>query len=460
MFLKDIHLVSDNIAAIDDNARQITYGELELFSNEFHSVIGHRCLIFILSENSIGSLAGYVATLENKVVPLILSCQTNSGLLASLLSHYEPQYIWLPTGVNYAFNFEVVFEAYGYALLRTSFDTFELHQDLALLLPTSGSTGSPKLVRHSYQNILENAKNVAQVFNLTASERAIVILPMHYTMGLSIVASHLFVGATLLVIKSNLTDASFWKFIKDQRATSFTGVPYSYEVLAKLRFFRMDLPDLKILSQGGGRLDNVLFQQFAEFAKSSDKKFIATYGQTEGTARMAYLKPELAISKVGSIGNAIPNGNFQLVDEEGNVINDIEGSGQLIYQGPNVTLGYAICKDDLKKGDENNGVLYTGDIAFRDTDGCYFITGRKSRFLKLYGSRISLDEIEQMIRSQFGAECVCKGTDSKMEIYLTNLDVKEAVSDFIVERTGLFHKAFEIILIDEIKRNEAGKIIF
>jgi acyl-coenzyme A synthetase/AMP-(fatty) acid ligase len=449
-----------SMAAIDDEGRQITYGELCSFTDEFYAAVNKRTLIFILSENNVGSLAGYVASLSSRVVPLLLGATTDKDLLQNLLITYQPEFIWMPKRLQADFDYQHVLEKYDWVLVKTGFDTAPMHEDLSMLLPTSGSTGSPKLVRHSYTNISANAGNVAQLFELTINDRAIAILPMYYTMGLSVISSHLYAGATLLLVKSNLTDGSFWKFIKEHKATSFTGVPYSYDIMKKLRFFRMDLPDLTLLSQGGGKLSAELFTEFAEFAQNTGKRFIATYGQTEGTARMAYLPAEMALEKVGSIGRAIPNGQLSIIDAEGVESTEGEATGEMVYRGPNVTMGYALNREDLTKGDERNGYLSTGDIARRDADGCYYIVGRLSRFLKLFGTRVSLDETEQMIKAEFKLDCACTGNDEKMTILVTDEDAGEQIIQFVSHKTGLFHKAFEVVAVDEIKRNEAGKVIY
>lgn len=460
MFL-ELDLKQQNaIAVIDDSGGSLSFGELNDFSNQFYSQINKRTLFFLLSDNVVGALAGYVASLSKEIVPLVLSCHTDRELLNKLFDIYKPEYVWLPTNLADDFSFEPIFSKFDFTLLKTGFSTFSLYSDLSFLLPTSGSTGSPKLVRHNYSNVNENAKNVAKLFDISQEDNAIAVLPMHYTMGLSVVTSHLYAGATVLLMKGNLTDRNFWSFIKENKGTSFTGVPYSFEILSKLRFFRMDLPDLKIITQGGGKLNADLFKAYAEFAESSGKKFIATYGQTEGTARMAYLPAKLALRKIGSIGQAIPNGELSLIDSDGNIITEVGVDGEMVYRGPNVTLGYALSGEDLSKGDENNGILKTGDIARIDDDGCFYIVGRVSRFLKLYGFRISLDELEQMIKAKYDLDCVCTGDDEKMNVFITIESKTSEISKFIIEKTGLFHKAFEVQFILEIPRNEYGKVIF
>lgn len=460
MFLDLDKKEKSSIAAIDDKGGSITYNDLSGFGEEFFQVIKKRTLIFILSENCIGALAGYVASLSVKIVPLLLSSNIDRGMLVNLITIYQPEYLWVPVRFSSEFNYQLILKKFDYVLLKTGLKLFKLHDDLSILLTTSGSTGSPKLVRHSYLNVEVNARNVAATAELTAEERGIAILPMHFTMGLFVITSHLFAGATILMMQLALTERGFWQFIKDQKATNLSGVPYSYEVLNKLRFFNMDLPDLRLLIQGGGKLKNELFKEYAEFAQKTGKKFLASYGQTEGTSRMAFLKPDMALDKIGSIGKAVPTGQLSLVDESGEEIAVMEGVGEMVYRGPNVTLGYAQNGTDLVKGDENNGVLHTGDIARRDADGYYYIVGRISRFLKLYGIRIGLDETEQMIKSAFDIDCICSGNDEKMIIKITDMTEKDEIHKYVIEKTGLFHSSVEVVVIDDIPRNEAGKKIY
>ena len=459
MFLNLDKKNPDKIAVVDDTGAELTYGDICAFGGEFSKVLPRRTLIFILARNSVGSLLGYTASLSNRIVPLVLSANTERGLLEHLLNVYCPEYLWMPEDKQVDFGFDMVYMAHGYVLLKTGWQPPALHDELALLLPTSGSTGSPKLVRHSYRNIEANAMNVSYFFRITPEERAMAILPMHYTMGLSVIASHLVSGAMVLLCGKSLLDKGFWSMLKEKRATSFTGVPYSYEILNKMRFFRMELPDLKIITQGGGKLEDGLYRACVDYAEKFGKRFIPTYGQTEGTARMAYLEPEMAKYKIGSIGKAEPNGKLSIVSDEGVETFEGEAEGEMVYRGENVTLGYATSADDLVKDDENHGVLYTGDIVRRDADGYYFVVGRKKRFLKIFGLRIGLDEVEHLVKSAFDTDCLCGGTDELLTVRITNAQIVEQVRDFIVEKTKLFHKNFEVLVVDKINRNEAGKAV-
>lgn len=455
MFLELDRKERQRIAVIDDSGRSVTYGDICDFSKEFAKHLPERSLIFLLSENRIGSLLGYTASLTNRIVPLIISAATEDGLYNHLYELYQPEYLWLPE--SKVDGREIVFSAWEYCLVKTGNQPTQMFEELSLLLPTSGSTGSPKLVRHSYRNIEANADNVRRLFKLDGTEKAMAILPMHYTMGLSVIASHLLAGATLLLSGRSLLDKGFWTTLKE--ATSFTGVPYSYEILTKMRFTRMDLPNLKVITQGGGKLTEAMWNTLAQYAKDNNKQFIATYGQSECTARMTYLPAEMALDKICSIGIAEPGGQLSIVDDSGNETFEGEAQGEMVYRGKNVTLGYATCREDLLKGDENYGVMHTGDLARRDADGCYFIIGRLKRFLKIYGLRIGLDEVERMIKTEFKTDCYCKGDDEKLIVLVTDAKLIDILPSFIEEKTHLFHQRVEVQVVNEILRNEAGKVI-
>ena len=458
MFLKLDNKESENVAAISDNGNKVTYGELISFSNRVMDVLPERSLVFSLCHNTIGSLMGYVAFLSTRNVPLLLSADLDKELLQYLLDTYQPNYLWMPEEMTEQFEGNVIMSEYGYSLLSYSDKKIDMYPELALLLTTSGSTGSPKLVRQSYTNIESNAQSIVQYLELDETERPITMLPMNYTYGLSVINSHLLIGATILMTDESYAQKKFWNFFKSQGATSIVGVPFTYEILKKLRFFRMELPTLRYMTQAGGKLLPELHKEYAEYAIANDKRFYVMYGQTEATARMSYLPYKRSLEKYGSMGIAIPGGTFHLIDVDGTDIEKADVVGELVYEGPNVTLGYAECQYDLSKGDERKGILVTGDMAKRDEDGYYYIVGRKKRFLKIYGNRVNLDETERMIQSQFdGMECACVGEDDHMQIYVTGKNMETDVTEFITNKTGLNWKAFTVHYIEEIPKNESGK---
>lgn len=446
------------IAAVEDTGKQITYGELCDLSNEIVEAIPERSIIFCLCENTIGALAGYIGCLSHKIVPLLLAANTDQELLVKLIETYEPQFFWCPDEKELPLQTEMIIQKAGYKLVKTEYKQYEINEKLSLLLTTSGSTGSPKLVRYKYGNLEANAKNVAKVFGWTELERPVIDLPMQYTMGLNVINTHLYVGATLIMTTQNLVSRDFWNYIEEQKATNFTGVPFSYEVFFKLRFNKKEFPALTTLAEGGGKLTDTMFMDLVEYAQKYNKRFCATFGTTETSARLAYLDPNRAKEKCGSIGKAIPEGELFLIDKNGQEIQEMEAEGEMGYRGPNVTMGYGICKEDLKLGDVWKGEYRTGDIARRDSEGFYYIIGRLSRFLKIYGHRISLDQCEKLIKTKFEIDCACTGNDKCLKIFITEEQYSKDILKYLSEKLHLMQNVMKISAIETIPRNESGKI--
>jgi len=489
-------------AVVTDDGRVVSYAELKRLTEAWHPEIQPRSLVFLLVHNNLDSLVAYVACLNRGIVPLMLDAKIDAELLVRFKATYRPSYILncVTSECTVPQNSEPETQNSKPETQNSKPETF-LHPDLALLITTSGSTGAPKLVRQSYRNIQANAESIAEYLKIDATERPITTLPMNYVYGLSIINSHLIRGATILLTDKTLMQREFWNFFNEQKATSFGGVPYTYEMLDKLMFFRRKLPSLRTMTQAGGKILPELHQKFAEYAQREGKNFVVMYGASEATSRMSYLPPERALDKVGSMGIAIPCGRFMLVDADGNLISDHQSNtrtlehsnnsssnnlsytpvGELVYEGPNVTLGYAECAEDLSKGDERHGRLETGDMAKRDSEGFYYIVGRKKRFLKIFGNRVNLDETERLIKGHFtGIDCACGGVDDKMKIYVeksasgsefrvsgseegvsgSGEDVLENVRQFVAEKTHLNFTAFEVCWIGKIPKNDSGKTLY
>ncbi len=457
----------DRTALICETGVTVSYEKLNKIGKEIADTCGGRCLVFVMCQNTLGSVLGYTAFTSNGIVSVLLNAHMDRQLLDNLIETYKPAYIWAPAEVktDYAAfgNTECpAYMVYDYVLIKTGFEvSYPLHDDLCLMLTTSGSTGSPKFVRQSYTNVEYNARSIVQYLELNATERPITTLPMNYTYGLSIINSHLLVGATILLTDKGVMQKEFWRFFREENATSFGGVPYTYEMLDRLRFYRMDLPSLRYMTQAGGKLTPELHKKFAEYANQTGKKFIVMYGQCEATARMGYLPAEKSLEKCGSMGIAIPGGKFHLIDVNGMDIITPNITGELVYEGKNVTMGYAEKGEDLILGDERNGILETGDMAQFDTDGFYYIVGRKKRFLKIYGNRVNLDEIDCLIKTHFDIiDVASTGVDDHMYIFVTDKEIASDVKQFVTEKTKLNSAAFKTFVIDEIPKNDSGKILY
>lgn len=457
----DLEKYSKNIAVITDKGEQLTYGELNAETARFASVITEKGLLFFLCKNKLGSFVGYVASMEHHIPIVLLDGSKEISVIQNLINIYQPEYIWVDKIAASEIGGTTIYQYATFSLQKMSYevevDKPEINSELALCLTTSGSTGSPKFVRLSAKNVLANAKSIAEYLKIDENERPVTTLPSYYSYGISVINSHLIKGATILLTEGTVAQRNLWTFMKEQKATSIAGVPYTYEMLKMLRFMRMDLPYLKTMTQAGGKLNKDLAKEYIEWAQNKDKRFFVMYGQTEATARMSYLPLEHALDKYASIGIAIPRGKFYLIDLNGKAIEEPDVDGELIYEGPNVSLGYAECRADLAKGDENHGVLHTGDVARRDAEGYYYITGRLKRFVKVWGNRCNLDAVEQIVKT-ITTSCACVGVDDKITIFVTEEGLEEKIKSFLIDKTGLNIRAFDVRVVDAIPTLPSGKL--
>ncbi|WP_195462892.1 AMP-binding protein [Anaerotruncus colihominis] len=357
-------------AAYQEDREICSYGRLCADAARIAALMPGRPLVFQLCENSYGALCGYAGLLSGGAVPLLLDAGMRRELLSGLLETYRPGFLWLPERMAVDFpKARRLLSLAEYVLLGTGEAPPRIHPDLAPLLTTSGSTGSPKLVRQSRRNIESNARAIARYLEIGEGERAVTTLPMNYTYGLSIIQSHLIAGASVVLTSRSVMETGFWGLFRELEATNFGGVPYTYEILQRIGFFDMELPSLRFFTQAGGKLPRALH--------------------------------------------------------------------------------------------ERGGVLLTGDMAMRDGDGCYAIVGRKKRFIKLFGSRVSLDGCERLVKAQFpGVDCARFGKDDALCLCVTDPNLLENAAQRLAELLGVHRRAVSARYAPEIPRSSAGKTLY
>ncbi len=330
------------------------------------------------------------------------------------------------------------------------------HPDLALLLATSGSTGSPRLVRLSRAAIAANAASIADYMAIAPDDRAITSLPLHYSYGLSVLHSHLAAGAATILTGASLTDPAFWALFEGEGATKLAGVPHSFALMERIGLRDRALPSLRTLSQAGGRLPPALVTAYAEWAAARGVRFFVMYGQTEACARMAFLPPALAAAHPDCIGQAIPGGRISLRGTDGGDAGD--GPGEIIYHGPNIMMGYADGPADLA-APAGLSELATGDLAERTPAGLLRIIGRRARLSKLFGLRISHDAVERLLEAD-GLTVVATGLASGDEERLGVLVEGPLPADLaarLAARHGVPAAAFVLASTAELPRLPSGK---
>lgn len=460
-----LYKYADKIAVETESGKKLTYIQLEKEANTIAGAMKPRKFTFCLCENTLGSFVGYVAFMTHNIPTVLLDGSKGMEIILSLIEHYEPQYLWMPTNrmdelkacLSTGSRTAEVCMYEDYVLVELGKQSYEIHPDVLLCLTTSGTTGSPKLVKLTEKNLSSNAESIAEYLKITEKERAITSLPMYYSFGMSVINSHLVKGATLLLTDKAVIQREFLNFLKEGKATSIAGVPYTYEMLRRLRFLKMDLPELKTMIQAGGKLNANIVKEYVEAAQTNGKEFIVMYGQTEAAPRMSYLPFDKALIKFASIGIAIPGGKLSVRDVNDQEITTPDTDGELIYEGPNVCMGYAECIEDLTKGDENHGVLHTGDVARFDSDGYFYITGRMKRFVKVWGNRCNLDATEQLVKG-ITTSCACVGVDDKITILVTESGLDDKIKNYLVDKTGLNIRAFDVKIVDAIPTLPSGKL--
>ncbi|MGH3588534.1 MAG: non-ribosomal peptide synthetase, partial [Pseudonocardia sp.] len=393
--------------------------------------------------NQIDPIVTYLAALSAGH-PVILVPGDNPGNLASVVGAYDPDVVVSDGRIDE----------------RREGSRHELHPDLALLLSTSGSTGSPKLVRLSHDNVQSNAEAIASYLGIRQTDRAATTMPMHYCYGLSVINSHLASGAALILTDLSVVDACFWDLFKAERGTTFAGVPYTFDLLDRVGFEAMELPGLRYVTQAGGRLAPERVRRYAELGQRNGWDLLVMYGQTEATARMAYLPPDLATSAPSTIGVPIPGGAFRLepLPERPLSATGVVETGELVYTGDNVMLGYANGPADLSLG-RSVTELRTGDVARRTPHGLFEVIGRRNRFAKIFGLRIDLDETERVFAGE-GVLTRCADGDNKLVVAVA-ASAKPVDSDLVEqvarEHFGLPHSAVQVLLVPEVPRLPTGK---
>lgn len=444
--LFDFSSFPDNIA-IQTDSRNYTYKDLDESAALLSKHVEKSKVAFLLAKNTIGSIAAYVGCIKNNIPVAVLDAHKDSDFIGAIIDKYHPEYLLLPADKVKEYKGEVLGNIYDYAIVHLESTNYAVSKDLSLLLTTSGSTGSPKFVRLTKKNIQSNAESIARYLGLSSNERPITSLPMYYSYGISIINSHFTVGATLILTEESVVSPSFWQLAKEQQATSVSGVPYTYDMFKQMRVMDMDIPSLKTFTQAGGKMNKENVSFFADNCKQKGRKLIVMYGQTEASPRISYLPFDKAVEKSDSIGIPIPGVDLSISED-----------GELICKGDNVFQGYAESYEDLAKGDEVHGVLYTGDMARKDDEGFFYITGRKKRFVKVYGNRVGLDELEQLIMPVYG-KVVCVGVDDHVTIYTTDkhADLKE-IETYIAEKSKINSNAFSVVYIAEFPYSNTGKI--
>lgn len=325
--------------------------------------------------------------------------------------------------------------------------TVDVHPDLALMLATSGSTGAPRLVRHSGAAVAAAATAIVKALHIGADAVAVTSLPLFHTLGLSVLHSHLLAGATVVLEPRGVLDAGFWASVERHRVTAITGVPHTFELLARLPWEPAHSPGVRSLAVSGGRLRDALVTRFAAAMAAHGGAFYPMYGQTEAGSRICVLPPEHLPAKAGCVGP--PVDGMRLA---------IAADGEVVCRSATVMMGYADTADDLARGDDLQGVLHTGDRGRLDADGHLWLSGRRGRIGKAYGVRVDLDAVEHAAAAL--APAAALAGDDRILVWCEGLAAARAneVAALVGAELGIHRTAVRVTAIDRLPRRASGKV--
>ena len=422
-------------------------------------------VVFVRIPMTADGVVGYLGAWQARRPLALLDPDLAAETLADLVDRYEPAVVTSvdagivpaepPDGYD-----RLEDPLHGASWVRRVPSATVPHPDLGVLLATSGSTGSPKLVRLSRAAILANTTSIVQALCIGPDEVAISSLPFFYSFGMSVLNTHLAAGATVVLETDGLLQRPFWRVVDERGVTSLAAVPYQYEMLRRLRFDPARYPTLRTLTQAGGRLRPELVTEFNDRMTAVGGRMYVMYGQTEAGPRMTTLPAERLAAKVGSVGPAVPGGRLSIRLEDGSETTAAGTVGEVVYRGPNVMLGYAETAADLALGDEQGGVLATGDLGSLDADGYLSISGRLQRFGKVFGVRLNLDDIERLLHGHGPGPVAAVSGDDKVVVWLEGADPSTLTSGtaLLADRLHLHRSGFDLRTIDALPLLGNGKV--
>jgi acyl-CoA synthetase (AMP-forming)/AMP-acid ligase II len=339
-------------------------------------------------------------------------------------------------------------------------------EDPALVLYTSGSTGAPRGVVQTFGNVDANSRSIVEYLSLGPEDRAMLVLPLYYCYGRSVLQTHLLAGGSVVLDSRFAFPRVVLEAMASEGCTGFAGVPLTFEIIRRqVDVSSISFPRLRYLTQAGGAMAPETIAWVRE--AFHPVRLFVMYGQTEATARLSYLPPEEAERKRGSIGVAIPGVELQVVDDSGAEL-PVGTVGHLVARGGNVTLGY-LDEPEATAAILHDGWLWTGDLARRDQDGFFFHEGRSKEILKIGGHRVSPVEIEQVVARHPGvAEAAVVGEpDALMGEVPVAFFVGRApagptddeLRQFCRELVPAYMVPVRFTRVASLPRNEAGKLL-
>ena len=450
-----IQKFKNKIALIDDK-QSFTYNDVLKKINNLKAYINSKKLNFLICENSVDCFTIYIGLIRTNSKVFLISNKITSDDLNILIKKFKPDNIFKPISflLKNKYKNKKLFK--NYEVLISKKRSYEkIDNRVSVLISTSGSSGNAKFVALSKKNILSNTRSIVKYLSLKSTDQTITTLDLNYSYGFSILNTHIFTGASIVVTKRSLLEKEFWNIFKTKKITNISGVPSTYHILKRFKLFKNFNNKIRFMTAAGGKLDLETLKYFAKKMYKKDKNFYYMYGQTEASPRMSYIKTKDIFKNPQSIGKPISEGNFYLKDKNKRIIKKPYVRGILNYKGPNIMLGYVINLKDLESFSKINS-LETGDIAYFNKNKFYFLEGRESRYIKVDYVRYNLDDLEKIISKKF-KDVKCVGTDNLLKIFINKKLKNNENLEYFSRLTKIRVNYIKLFYIKKIPLLENGK---
>ena len=443
-------------ALIDSDGRKITYGELNEQTDTLSKILKKRAVILVLCDISLETVSIYYSLLNLGIVPIMMDPKSSNEQIIKAIREYKPYYFWcrIEAYKNMRENIgKLLLPFNDYGLYKTPYRCYEIYSELALLLNTSGSTGSSKMVRISYNNILYNTNLLMKFLNVSASDIGITSLPIHHCLGLALLHLCWEAGARVCLFGGTVLEPNYKRMIDENNVSITFLVPYSLKLLMMTNYHDAKFDSFRQVLVGGGRLEDEFRDFLVSFCEIHGMESFVGYGQTEGTCFISGINTRKIVfsEDVGYVSGGLV-GTIKHPDAD--------GVGELVISGKSVSLGYAQGCKDLVREDDNKGLLHTGDLAYITSNGEVFLKGRLKRIVKILGERISLDDVENYLKERFSEiEIVCVDKEDTICVFhdggrIFDNEIKECISSGM----KIYKAMIKAIAVESIPRLANGKI--
>lgn len=435
--------IKKNSSFIKDDNKIYTYADLVNQHNIYRNLNLKKALVLILASNNFETLSFYYHFFEKKFPILLLDYNSDNNFVKTILTNYKPKYIITEKKIH--FGFKSIYKFNNTSIYKTDFLIPKTNKKLSLLINTSGSTGSQKFAKLSYDNIIDNTLNILKYLKIKTNDKVITTMPFAYSYGLSIINTHLKQNSSIVLTNRSILEREFWQDYNEFQISNLNGVPKFWEIILKLNAKKILNDNIKFITQAGGALVNRSDKLLCNFCIKESIKFYKMYGQTEASPRISYLDHKYCLTKIGSIGKPIPGGEVKIKN------------GEIVYYGKNIFGGYSLNYKDLSKFIFKK-VLKTGDLGYIDKDNFIYINGRKKRIMKLNGLRYSLDDIEKKINNEIIGDCAIIQTNDMITLFLNKKEDIDKTYLFLTKSLKIEKRVFKLKVIDKIPLNKNNKI--